>query len=154
MKTTSIHHNCARSVLVGFWATILISGLASIGGVHLEVFADETTNSVDYCSDFSAFADRFERPPFPENASADEQKNWYALKKTCGRDLIKLSTIKWPSFDAKPNDVDDELWKKFIAQEELSRFTIGESIFDENHGGTLIKKYYFTDYEPDKIIAL
>ena len=43
-------------------------------------------------------------------------------------------------YDVKPNDADDESWKKFIAQEELSRFTIGESIFDENHGGTLIKK--------------
>ncbi len=154
MKTTSILQRSARSVFTVFLAATLTYCFAFLGTARLGVFAEETADSVDYCSDFSAFADRFERPPFPENAPEDEQKNWYALKKTCGRDLIKLSTANWPTFNAKPDDVDDESWKEFIAQEELSRFTIGESIFDENHGGTLIKKYYFTDYEPDKIIAL
>ncbi|MBQ9371489.1 MAG: hypothetical protein IJU03_04800 [Thermoguttaceae bacterium] len=114
----------------------------------------QEASPVDYCADYVAFAERFIRPAFPENGSADEQKNWYALKKTCGRDLIKLSLAKWPAFDAKPNDVSDDAWKGFVALQELSRFHIAETIFDENHGGTLIKKYYTTDYEPDKIIAL
>lgn len=108
----------------------------------------------DYCADFSAFSDRFIRPEFPQNAPEDIQRSWYALKKTCGRDLIKLSLAKWPVFNTKPSDVDYNKWEEFVAATELSKFKIGEAIFDENHGGTLIKKYYSTDYEPDKIIGL
>lgn len=122
---------------------------------YAEDVANVTAESTpDYCVDFSAFANRFIRPEFPQNAPEDVQRSWYALKKTCGRDLIKLSLAKWPSFTNKPNDVESDAWEQFVAAEELARFKIGEAIFDENHGGTLIKKYYFTDYEPDKIIAL
>lgn len=140
-------------------AALLFSSCAFLASSSLDSFvvAEEQDSAVaipDYCADYQAFAGRFVRPPFPENAPADEQKNWYALKKTCGRDLIKLSLVKWPAFDVKPTDVADDAWDKFVAMEELSRFKIAESIFDENHGGTLIKKYYSTDYEPDKIIAL
>lgn len=138
------------SLLLFFFLFASFHFNASIGCC---VAADEA-GDVDFCADYSAFAERFVRPPFPENADADEQKNWYALKKQCGRDLIKLSMREWPIFDVKPEGVDDKEWEKFIALEELSRFTIGELIFDENHGGTLIKKYYSTDYEPEKIIAL
>ncbi|MBR4751353.1 MAG: hypothetical protein IK077_06305 [Thermoguttaceae bacterium] len=108
----------------------------------------------DYCNDFEAFAERFVRPEFPQDAPEDVQRSWYAQKKTCGRDLIKLSLAKWPVFDSKPDDVGQNDWDEFVAAVGMSRFSIGEAIFDENHGGTLIKKYYFTDYEPDKIVAL
>ncbi len=116
-----------------------------------EISSEEQPN---YCANFEAFAERFVRPEFPQDAPEDVQRSWYALKKTCGRDLIKLSLAQWPTFAAMPKDADSVAWEKFIAAAELSRFNIGEAIFDENHGGTLIKKYYFTDYEPDKIIAL
>ncbi len=147
-----------RSWSCPIWAGVVAlacwSGVSAIDARCLAASEEETVDAPDYCADFSAFAARFVRPAFPENAPADEQKNWYALKKTCGRDLIKLSLAKWPAFDSKPDDVADDAWDKFIAAEELSRFKIAESVFDENHGGTLIKKYYSTDFEPDKIIAL
>ena len=132
----------------------LLLNASSVVPIYAAETPDAGLETSHYCADFSAFAERFVHPPFPENASAEDQKNWYALKKTCGRDLIKLSMVKWPAFDLKPEDVDDEAWDKFVTLEELSRFTIAESIFDENHGGTLIKKYYYTDYEPDKILTL
>ena len=115
---------------------------------------DADESNLDYCSNYAAFEERFVRPEFPQNAPEDVQRAWYSLKKTCGRDLIKLSLAKWPSFDSKPSDVQSAKWDEFIALAEASRFAIAERIFDENHGGTLIKKYYFTDYEPEKIIAL
>ena len=158
MKTTIFRLRFTHCLVTVSSLLVLCFGLTFDSEFNASTYAADAQSSTstlpDYCADFAAFAERFVRPPFPENADADEQKNWYALKKTCGRDLIKLSLIKWPSFDAKPNDIDDEDWDKFVALEELSRFKIAESIFDENHGGTLIKKYYFTDYEPDKIIAL
>lgn len=124
---------------------------AAIKAADDVVLAEETP---DYCVDYPAFAERFVRPEFPQEAPEEVQRAWYTQKKTCGRDLIKLSLAKWPVFESKPSDVDSEAWDKFVAAAALSRFNIGEAIFDENHGGTLIKKYYFTDYEPDKIIML
>ncbi|MDO5309544.1 MAG: hypothetical protein Q4G03_08665 [Planctomycetia bacterium] len=121
---------------------------------HGSCALSEETVDADYIHDFAAFSSRFIRPDFPQNAPAEEQKNWYALKKTCGRDLIKLSLSQWPSFSQKPSSVADDAWDKFVALAELGRFTIGEAIFDENHGGTLIKKYYSTDYEAEHILAL
>ena len=118
------------------------------------LYAQESQAEPDYCVDYAAFAERFVRPAFPQNAPEDEQRGWYLKKKICGRDLIKLSLVKWPTFEERPEDVSAEAWAPFIAAAALSRNTIAEKIFDENHGGTLIKKYYSTDYEPDKIVAL
>ena len=148
-----------RFVSVAFFLAIALTVFVATARLSSSVVvaapqSAESSDDVNYCADYEAFADRFIRPPFPENGNADEQKNWYALKKTCGRDLIALSLAKWPSFDTKPSDCSEGDWEKFIAAADLSRFHIAESIFDENHGGTLIKKYYSTDYEPDKIIAL
>lgn len=156
MKFSLPHRLAARGVIWSCAALLAFATLACNARYVNVLYAQDVdaNANVDYCSDFTAFASRFIRPEFPENGTADDQKNWYALKKTCGRDLIKLSLAKWPKFDSKPNDVSDDEWDGFRTLQELSRFHIAESIFDENHGGTLIKKYYTTDYEPEKIIAL
>lgn len=136
----------------------ILGYVSPISGLAVPLYADEGPTAVDetpdYCADFASFSERFVRPEFPQQAPEDEQRGWFAKKKTCGRDLIKLSLAKWPKFETKPEDVEQNAWAEFVSAAELSRFKIGEAIFDENHGGTLIKKYYFTDYEADKIINL
>ena len=69
------------STLLTFCSTCSFGPISYISILFADDLVPSNAEFSDYCSDFSAFADRFIRPVFPETASADEQKNWYALKK-------------------------------------------------------------------------
>jgi len=118
-----------------------------------EIAQDGKDAAPDYCADYAAFAARFVLPDYPAD-DPDLQRAWYANKKTCGRDLIKLTTVKFPKFDVPAPDAASTDWDAFVSDVMLRRDRITGLIFDENHGGTMIKKYYATDFEQDKIAAL
>lgn len=150
--TTTAAFAATLAAATAFSPSVSFNGVGS--ATLFAADAPDAAASPNYVDDYAAFADRFVLPPFPEVASADVQKGWYANKKKCGRDLIALLLAKYPTFDVAPSDANEEAWTDFASNALLLRGKIGGAIFDENHGGTLIKKYYSTDYEQDKIAAL
>lgn len=138
------------SAALGYGTSAELPGLKTAQLVWAQEVAE---TAPDYCDDYAAFAERFVLPDYPAD-DPDLQRAWYANKKTCGRDLIKLTTVNFPKFDVPAPDAASNDWDAFVSDAILSRARISGLIFDENHGGTMIKKYYATDFEQDKIAAL